>query len=343
MRTVRAGFCSTGDPGIGKTCVWAAGVEASRERGMTVLAARPTGSEVRLSFAGLTDLVGRLPARAFASLPPPQQRALDAALLRADAPTHRTAARAVGQALLGVLRAVAAESPTVVAIDDLQWLDPPSGRALSFALRRLADEPVALLATARMDAHEAPPIDLERMFPDGRLRRVRVGPLSERRRRRAAACAARPQPVACRHSCACMSGPAEIRSSRSRSDVCSRVGGSRRHTNCRCRVRFASSCTSGSRGCRSKTRRVLLAAAGLSQPRLSLLGRTAASDLRPGGGGRDREGRPGCGVFAHPLLAFVPYEEAPPRSGVDPRASRAMVRDVEERARHLALVSVRAR
>ena len=45
---------------------------------------------------------------------------------------------------------VAAESATVVAIDDLHWLDHPSGRAVSFALRRLVDEPVALLATARM-------------------------------------------------------------------------------------------------------------------------------------------------------------------------------------------------
>ena len=173
------GLLLEGEPGIGKTSVWAAAVEAARARGMTVLAARPTGSEVRLSFAGLSDLVGRLPASAFASLPPPQQRALDAALLRADAPAESTAARPVGQALVGVLRSVAAESPTVVAIDDLQWLDPPSGRAVSFALRRLVDEPVALLATVRMDAHEPPPVDLERIFTDGRLKRIRVCPLSE--------------------------------------------------------------------------------------------------------------------------------------------------------------------
>jgi DNA-binding CsgD family transcriptional regulator len=333
------GLLLEGDAGIGKTCVWVAGVEASRERGMTVLAARPTGSEVRLSFAGLSDLIGRLPASVFASLPPPQQRALDAALLRADAPTDATAARAVGQALVGVLRSVAAESPTVVAIDDLQWLDPPSCRAVSFALRRLVDEPVALLATARMDAHEPPPLDLERIFPDGWLQRVRVGPLSERSvdellRARLGLNLSRAALVRLHERAggnpffaleigrllegARIEGAHELPLPRSlRELVHQRLA--------RLPVR---------------TRRVLLAAAGLSQPRLGLLGRTAASDLRPALEGGivklDRD----LVLFAHPLLAFVPYDEAPPteRRRLHARLAR-VVPDVEERARHLALAA----
>ena len=55
------GLVLEGEPGIGKTSVWAAGVEAADMRGMTVLEARATGAEVRLSFAGLADLLGRLP------------------------------------------------------------------------------------------------------------------------------------------------------------------------------------------------------------------------------------------------------------------------------------------
>src|SRR5690242_8591519 len=93
------GLVLEGEPGVGKTSVWTAALDAARARGMVVLEARPTGSEVRLSFAGLSDLLGRLPESSFATLPPPQQRALDAALLRIDAARGATAARAVGQAL----------------------------------------------------------------------------------------------------------------------------------------------------------------------------------------------------------------------------------------------------
>ena len=184
-----------------------------------------------------------------------------------------TAARPVGQALVGVLRSVAAESPTVVAIDDLQWLDPPSRRAVSFALRRLVDEPVALLATVRMDAHEPAPVDLDQMFPNGRLKRIRVCPLS---------------PGRLSNFCA------------SRSGSTSRV----RHLHAACAGRWESLLRArdraSARGCADRgahdlplprslrdvvherlarlpvrTRRVLLAAAGLSQPG------SVCSDARP--------------------------------------------------------------
>jgi DNA-binding CsgD family transcriptional regulator len=333
------GLLLEGEAGIGKTSVWAAGVESSCARGMAVLAARPTGSEVRLSFAGLSDLVGRLPASAFASLPPPQQRALDAALLRADAPGDATDARAVGQALVGVLRSVAAESPTVVAIDDLQWLDPPSGRALSFALRRLVDEPVALLATARMGVHEPPPIDLEGIFPGGRMQSVRVGPLSER-------------------------GVDELLRARLGLNL-SRAAFVRLHERAGGNPFFALEIGrflgSGRieaahelplpRSLRElvherlarlpvRTRRVLLAAAGLSQPRLSLLGRTAVWDLRPAVEEGIVKVDGDVILFAHPLLAFVPYDEAPTgeRRRLHERLAR-VVPDAEERARHLALAA----
>jgi len=85
---------------------------------------------------------------------------------------------------------------------------------------------------------------------------------------------------------------------------------------------------------------VLLAAAALSQPRLSLLGRRAAADLRPAVESGIVKLDGDVVVFAHPLLAFVPYEEAPTasRRRVHARLAR-VVRDVEERARHLALAA----
>ena len=47
--------------------------------------------------------------------------------------------RAVGLGLLGVLRALAEQTPTLLAIDDAQWLDRPSESALAFVARRLQD------------------------------------------------------------------------------------------------------------------------------------------------------------------------------------------------------------
>jgi MoxR-like ATPase len=52
-----------GEPGIGKTTLWEAGVEAARERGLRVLAARPSGADAQASF-GLDIAPARL-ARGF--------------------------------------------------------------------------------------------------------------------------------------------------------------------------------------------------------------------------------------------------------------------------------------
>ena len=61
----------------------------------------------------------------------------------------------------------------LVAIDDDQWLDPSSKAALQFALRRLREEPVALLLARRPDG----PSGVEQALPPERLLRVPVGPL----------------------------------------------------------------------------------------------------------------------------------------------------------------------
>ena len=50
--------------------------------------------------------------------------------------------------------------PVVLAIDDLHWLDAPSAGALEFALRRLRDEPIAVLAANRIP--QRPALDLFR-------------------------------------------------------------------------------------------------------------------------------------------------------------------------------------
>ncbi len=84
-----------------------------------------------------------------------------------------------GSPLLDVLRALADRGQVLVALDDIQWLDPASAGALQIALRRLRDEPLGLLATLRLGPELAgSPVELERSFPDGQLGRLTVGPLS---------------------------------------------------------------------------------------------------------------------------------------------------------------------
>ena len=139
-----------GDAGIGKTTVWLTAVRNAEDRGYRVLRARPAESESRLSYAALADIVGPVFEEIRSALPDPQERALATVMLRVatDGPAD---ARTTATALVGVLATLADKSPVVLAIDDAQWLDYASARALEFAVRRL---PVRLgvLATLRTAA-----------------------------------------------------------------------------------------------------------------------------------------------------------------------------------------------
>ena len=165
-----------GEAGIGKTTVWDEAVRAATTRAFRVLQARPAESEARLSYAALTDLVGVAFEESQAVLPPLQRRALGAALLRADA-EEPADARTTATAVVGLLAALAADGPVVLAIDDVQWLDLASEQALAFAARRLSPR-VGLLLTRRADGSGEPPLGLERALPTGGLERLVPGPLS---------------------------------------------------------------------------------------------------------------------------------------------------------------------
>ena len=162
-----------GEAGIGKTTLWLAGVEAASARGYRILSSRPSEAETRFSFAGLSDLLGSAASDVLPQLPPVQQRALGAALLLGESEIHADD-RAVAAAFLGALRLLAADSPVCLAVDDVQWLDVASLVALQYALARLDREPVAVLLAVRGE----PPTWLRRAVPEGRLRTVQVGGLS---------------------------------------------------------------------------------------------------------------------------------------------------------------------
>ncbi|OYN82369.1 helix-turn-helix transcriptional regulator [Mycolicibacterium sphagni] len=133
-----AGFVIEGDPGIGKTTVWLHGLQLARTNGFRVLAARGTAAESVLAYAALADLLADVDPALWTDLPAPQRHGLAAALLREpDTGASPLDQRAVGAALLAVLRRLAAESPVILAIDDLQWIDASSAAAIRFAVRRL--------------------------------------------------------------------------------------------------------------------------------------------------------------------------------------------------------------
>jgi DNA-binding CsgD family transcriptional regulator len=165
-----------GEPGIGKTTVWEEVARRASAQNFRVLAARPAEAEARLALSAVADLFARVSQEALEALPPPQRRALDVALMRADPGELPLDRRALGMAVHSLLAGYAADRPTLIALDDVHWLDRASAAVLEFAVRRLADEPVGLLIARR---HGAPdPLGVERLVPPDALKRAEVGPLS---------------------------------------------------------------------------------------------------------------------------------------------------------------------
>ena len=166
-----------GSAGIGKTTMWLAGVAKARAMGRTVLVTRAAESEARMSYAALGDVLADVPESALDELSPPLRRALDRALLRGPETGGPPDPRAVSLAVAQVVRTLAASRPIVVAIDDVQWLDRPSARVLSFVFRRLTDEPVGVLESLRLGSG-APgdPVETDRAFRYAD--HVTVGPLT---------------------------------------------------------------------------------------------------------------------------------------------------------------------
>ena len=171
-----------GEPGIGKTTLWTEATRRARAAGRHVLSCRPAASDAGLPHSGLADLLRNVPDDAFARLPAPQRRALGVALLREEAGGIDLDPRAVGTGLTALLGLIAGDGPLMLAVDDAQWLDPASARALGFALRRLDDRQLRLVTTVRTEgpagertgAFTAVEASLDRQT----ITRIEVGPLS---------------------------------------------------------------------------------------------------------------------------------------------------------------------
>ncbi|WP_028645101.1 AAA family ATPase [Nocardioides sp. URHA0020] len=151
-----------GPAGIGKTALWRSALEGARARGRLVLVAVAFEGETGMPYAALADLLRDVPTDVLDLLPELQRSALRSSVLLTDhghatdrATEQEHDERAVPAALLSVLRAL--PTPLVLALDDVQWLDPASAEALAFATRRLGDHLVKVLLTRRGD--EASPLE----------------------------------------------------------------------------------------------------------------------------------------------------------------------------------------
>lgn len=163
-----------GDPGIGKTTLWEAGLKAAEARGYLVLSARASEAEVALSFAALADLVDGVDPDVLVSLPAPQRRALEVALRRRDPVGAAPDPFAISAGFLGALRALTDRTPLLIAVDDVQWLDAASADCLWFAVRRLSGGRARFLMTSRSGRET----DLERVMGPSGVEQLELAPLS---------------------------------------------------------------------------------------------------------------------------------------------------------------------
>ena len=172
-----AGLIIEGEAGIGKTTLWAKACEHALAHGFRVLSAHGDPSEVSLIFSGAADLLANVDAAVIDQLPPVQRGALNRMLLR-DSDFQATDERAAAAAFQSVIQQLAADTPVLIAIDDVQWLDSSSVRLVRFAARRLVGA-VGVMVTAREGEPES--FDVAPMLPlarPGAVTRLRVPPLT---------------------------------------------------------------------------------------------------------------------------------------------------------------------
>jgi DNA-binding CsgD family transcriptional regulator len=342
-----AGLVLSGEAGIGKTILWEAGVDQARGCFAHVLTCRGTEAEAALSFAGLSELLTEVLDEALDSLLPPRRRALEVALLRAEPGEGPPDPLAIGLAVHDVLRVSAQQGPVLVAVDDVQWLDAASAGALEVALRRLRRDKIGVLVASRGTAGATIPLGLDRSLPEQRLTVLSVGPLSlgalhHLLGERVGLELSRPELARVQEASAgnpyfalelgrelvrTQARPSAGRNLRVPESLRELLGG-----------RLAQ--------LPEETAEVLLGISALARPTVELVA-AVNGDL-----GRVRESISVAHAeeivvlddsrvrFAHPLLASICYDRAPVwKRRATHGALAAVVTDIEERARHLALAA----
>jgi DNA-binding CsgD family transcriptional regulator len=148
IEAARGGHSGTvvvrGDPGVGKTALVDQVLESAS--GLRVLRAAGVESEMELPYAALQQLCSPVIDR-LDTLPAPQRDALSKVFgLTGGEPPERFL---VALGVLSLFAELGAEQTLVCFIDDAQWLDQASARALEFVARRLLADRVVLVFGSR--------------------------------------------------------------------------------------------------------------------------------------------------------------------------------------------------
>ena len=236
--------------------------------------------------------------------------------------------------MLSVLRLLSATGPVLVAVDDAQWLDSPSARILTFAVRRLDLEAVGVMVTARTPILSSLRFDLA--ADPSRHQTIALGAMS----------VAALHELIKQHSNRSVARPALVEMAR----IC---GGNPFYAlemaavlpeghSIASRLQVPPSLTELVVARLGKlptaARRALLMAAALSQPTTDLIDATALGAAQRAGIVSIDHRRI---QFAHPLLASALYGQ----TGAEERRSlhrrlAEVVTEPEERARHAALSAI---
>ncbi len=325
-----------GKPGIGKTTLWREAGQRAQERGALVLSCRPSAAEAKLSFAAIADLLSPVEKASFATLPPPQRDALEVALLRTSPSGGDPSARGVAAGVLTLVRELAASRTVVLAIDDVQWLDPPSRAAIEFTARRLGDEPVGLLCSLRIPGQGSP---ILRAVAEERLHRQVLGALSLAAIGQIIAARlgrSLPRPLLARINGACEGNPfyaLEIARMLIERGV-DHVPGAELPVP----DELQALTVARIRRLPAESREAVLLASVLSAPDTQMVDARALAPAEEAGiVSVDRTGRI---EFMHPLFASAAYSSVPSshRRALHRRAAE-LVTDLEQRSRHLALAA----
>jgi DNA-binding CsgD family transcriptional regulator len=335
-----------GEAGIGKTTVWNEAIRRAADRGFTVLASQASQAESVLSYTTLADLLGGIDRNQFFDLPAPQKDAVLQILLRSDHAGALTDRQALAAGFLSAVERVARESPVLVAIDDLQWMDASSLQAIAFAVRRVRGS-VAVFASLRAETERDGLVALQLRSPES-MRRHRLKPLDQNALHKLILDrldVALPRPLTARiHRISGGNPFYALELARAVGDDPAPVGDLALPTT------LAELVEARIGGLEPKVRHVLLGVACAAEPTVELVAHAADTDVSSAL--RLIEEAESVGVvdivgeavrFAHPLLAHGVYTQAGAarRRAMHQRLA-GILREPELRARHLALAATTA-
>lgn len=170
------GLALIGEPGIGRSTLWSTAIQRAENLGIQVLSTKISSFEFKLNYSGLVDLLGGPAGDVIGELPDVQQTALNRVLVGGENP--RIDERTTAAAFLTVLSRLADRAPVLLAIDDVQWLDPASRTVVSYATKRLKAS-MGVLTTVRSVGRSEPSLSALLPLPqEHSMVRIKLGPMT---------------------------------------------------------------------------------------------------------------------------------------------------------------------